>query len=298
MKDTEDIAIIDENKSGSQDDSKESNEKELSRWDKFNEFRGKHADTNLGRFGKFLISFSIAFGIRYAVNSIWFNHSVYFSDPEYDFYVKLATIFIGSGGFLFVLDSAMKSKGHTTALALGLFLFVNIAQHYVKQYYNPNGESKVFINVHKGYVYTEEYAGDIAEIKVAGNGKKYFIHPVSGDTCWNDDVRKINIMKPNNTSYYNSDYNPPTRTVVYTVEGSPYTFKLKSGETLDHWIAFAAKNMHISLDAENYDYWMIYSSSEKYHSAPDVVPPDRDYARFYLKAGDRDQIIKMTLSYN
>ena len=56
--------------------------------------------------------------------------------------------------------------------------------------------------------------------------------------------------------------------------------------------------MHISLDAENYDYWMIYSSSEKYHSAPDVVPPDRDYARFYLKAGDRDQVIKMTLSYN
>jgi len=120
---------------------------------------------------------------------------------------------------------------------------------------------------------------------------------VSGDTCWN--------VSPNNDKHETvdnknivSDYNPPTRERVLLVRDSPYTFKLKAGERLNYWISFGqVKNIHLTFSSSNYDYWIIYSESEKYHGGEDTYIPDRVYSRFYFEAGNTDQVITMHTSF-
>ncbi|PIT94330.1 hypothetical protein COT98_04310 [Candidatus Falkowbacteria bacterium CG10_big_fil_rev_8_21_14_0_10_39_9] len=248
---------------------------------------------------KVILSFCIALFVLWLARGLWFNNRFISVNEGIDFWVKTGGFFVAAIGILAIVDSVFKTKGDTTKLSIILLFFVTVVRYYYSAPYYENGKPTIYVNSRTGNVYHTAWADIKHDDKT---NRDYFLHPRSNDTCWNDTEENVNMVKLFNkkVSYVdpNVDYDPPMRTVVYTVEGSPYTFKLKAGETLNHWISFAAKNMHISLDAENYDYWMIYSSSEKYHSAPDVVPPDRDYARFYLKAGDRDQVIKMTLSYN
>lgn len=255
-------------------------------------------DSMATRFVKFLISLGVAYGVRVLVYSVWFDHAVFSADPSWDFWEKTAIIFCAAAGLLVVLNSAMKSEGNTTALALILFFSVSCAQHYVKRYYDSNGNSRVFIDSRKGYLYLEEEVIKYADIKTTSTGVRYFIHPTSGDTCWNDSPKKLEHYVGENNQNFNSDYNPPTEVITYKVRKEPYVITLKAGETLDHWITFNQdRSVRFEILSDNNDYTVFFSETDKYYGGSNDVIPDHDPSVLFLKAGKTDQIITMKLSY-
>ena len=246
------------------------------------------------KLAKIALAFGIAELVLWLANTIWFNHHSFSVNANLDFWVKTICIFITAGGILAVSDAVLKTSGRATILAFSLFFFVTVAGYYYPAPYYEDGKPTVYVNSRTGDIYQNAYA-DIQHD--ARTNRNYFLHPRSNDTCWNDSPKNVELIdlfhhRPNP----NPSYNPPTEVVTYFVSGSPYTFILKAGETLDHWITFQQdRKVVINLSSDNHDYLVIYSATEQYHDAQEFIP-NHDPTEFFLKAGNTDQIITMTLS--
>ncbi len=251
----------------------------LSRWDKFVAWYQDNKDSKLFRLGKFFFCLGVAYFTSLLASWIWFDHSVWFASPGWDFWAKTVVIFCAAAGLLYVLDSAVQSKGNTTALALFLFLGIHIAQHYTQNYYDADGNFKAFTNQDKGYIYSRDYVEDIATIKVSNDGLEYFIHPVNADTCWNEPLLDSQDK------------------VIYHVRSTPYVFNLKAGGKT-HWIAIDPTELihyEVTSSDPNFDYIMVFDDGTKVRGASpsEVDLGHRDHATFYIKANKAQTISLM-----
>jgi hypothetical protein len=247
---------------------------------------------------KIALAFIVAKLVLWGANIIWFRNHSFSVNADLDFAVKTICVFIAAAIILMVADAIMKTSGRATKLAFGLFLFVTVAGHYYPSPYYEDGKPTVYVNSRTGDIYSDAYADIQHDAKTNRN---YFLHPRSNDTCWNDSPKNVELIdllfKHRSHSGPNSSYNPPMAIITYPISDSAYTFVLKAGQTLDPWVTFQQdRKVNISLSSDNYDYIIVYSEAEQYHDGLNVAIPKHDPTKFFLKAGDTDQIITMKLS--
>jgi hypothetical protein len=250
----------------------------------------------LGKLIKFLVSYFVAFIIRKIVYWAWFYEMTFDVNPHVDFWIKIIVIFGAAAGLLLALNSSMKTKGNTTALALLVFLGVKIAQHYVRSYYDSDGKSKVFVNSKTGDIYLESEVISFTDIKTDGNGKRYFIHSVNGDTCWNDSPKNVESFNPLGVGQKSSQSSAPTSSVVYTPSGSPYTFSLKAGECSKNWFVIEERTkIWWELQSDNYEFLVFTEDGGPgVHGGKDLRLKDSWPVKFYVQALT-DQVITLKI---
>jgi len=276
-------------------DSKEDKAKKTSRFKDW--YHGDSTGVKLFRVG---MAFGMAWFVLYLSNIIWFNHHTLSVNDHWDFWAKTICIFGGAAGILTVVDLVFRTDGKATAMAFSLLFCVTVARHYFPAPYYENGKPTVYVNSRTGDVYQNAYADIQHDPK---SNRNYFLHPRSNDTCWNDIPKNVDIsdfFKKHNSEPFvstNPPYNPPATDKLYLVRNSPYTIILKAGQTLDHWITFEQdKEVNIEISSPDSNHDIIYSESEQYHDGPNVQIPQHDPTRFFLRAGNTDQVITLKLS--
>ncbi len=263
-----------------------------SNWERFKGlFSG---DSFLNKFVRVLLAFVVAWFVLYLSNKLWFDKYPVSVNDDWNFWIKTCGFFGAAGLILMVSNAVFKTEGNATKLAFVLLFFVTVVQHYLPVLYFEDGKPIVYVNNRTGEIF-QKAGGPIHHD--AKSNRDYFLDPRSNDTCWNESPKNIDIVKAPDVR---SDYNPPTKEINYSANESSYTFTLKAGQTLDHWIVLKTKNgknVHFEILSDDYDYYLIFSETEQYHGGPDVVVPNRYLAKFFLQAGSTDQVITMKLNY-
>lgn len=247
------------------------------------------------KFFKVFLSFLIAWFVLWLSNMLWFDHHTFSVNDHYDFWAKTGCVFIAGGLILLVVDAVFQTEGNSTKLAVLLLFFVTVAGHYFPAPYYKDGKPTVYVNSCTGDIYQNAYA-DIKHD--ARTNRDYFLHPRSNDTCWNDAPSNVEILSGSDDTdgVEGIGYNPPSSRIVYSA--GTYSFKLKAGETLNHWITFIqSRNVNFNVSSDNNDFTIYYSETEKYYAASNESIPAHDPSVFFLKAGNTDQIISMEVSY-
>lgn len=251
-------------------------------------------DSFLSKFVRVLLAFAIAWFVLYLSNELWFDKYPISVNDDWNFWIKTGGFFGAAALILMVSNAVFNTNGSATQLAFLLLFFVTVVEHYLPVLYFQDGKSIVYVNNRTGEIF-QQVGGPIHHD--AKSNRDYFLDPRTNDTCWNESPKNIEIVEVSDDRL---DYNPPINEINYSASESTYTFTLKAGQTLDHWIVLKTengKNLHFEILSDDYDYYLIFSKTEQYYGGPDVVVPNKYLARFFLRAGSTDQVIIMKLNY-